>query len=408
MTEVLSPCFSECDSVSGLLDKDNNIKNTNKTSKLDILNQVVQSFRFSKSRNYSTLGSCPNLARLSSKTLLLKENSLSCHNNNDKMLNINTPYGTVRIYKTGNPQGPYLVTLHDIGLNGFSNFNSFWSHGASSGVVSKFCVLNLTLPGQETGATSLPHHYSYPGMEDMVTMVEVVLDQLRVTHCVLMGVGMGGYIALNIAVKTPKLVDGLITINTTCSSAGWMEWASHKVNISALRRANSVPESVVDFLIWHHLGNSAKDRESKNFGVISLYRSYFSTETNPSNLSLLLHSYANRKELSLSRASIKMPVLNIVGESSPHVDATINMNMKVDPAKSTWMKINNAGMVLEEQPEKVAEAMILFLQGLGYTLKIMRSKSATVRPTKLELKGYETPLVKLKVVKPPEGELLRL
>ena len=102
MTEVLSPCFSECDSVSGLLDKDNNIKNTNKTSKLDILNQVVQSFRFSKSRNYSTLGSCPNLARLSSKTLLVKENSLSCHNNNDKMLNINTPYGTVRIYKTGN------------------------------------------------------------------------------------------------------------------------------------------------------------------------------------------------------------------------------------------------------------------------------------------------------------------
>ena len=180
MTEVLSPCFSECDSVSGLLDNDNNIKNTNKSSKLEIFNSVVQSLRFTKSRNYSTLGSCPNLARLSSKTLLLKENSLSCHNhnNNDKMLNINTPYGTVRIYKTGNPQGPNLVTLHDIGLNGFSNFNTFWTHGASSGVVSKFCVLNITLPGQESGATQLPTHYSYPGMEDMVTMVEVVLDQL--------------------------------------------------------------------------------------------------------------------------------------------------------------------------------------------------------------------------------------
>ena len=396
MTEVLSPCFSECDSVSGLLDNDNNIKNTNKSSKLEIFNNVVQSLRFTKSRNYSTLGSCPNLARLSSKTLLLKENSLSCHNhnNNDKMLNINTPYGTVRIYKTGNPQGPNLVTLHDIGLNGFSNFNTFWTHGASSGVVSKFCVLNITLPGQESGATQLPTHYSYPGMEDMVTMVEVVLDQLRVNHCILMGVGMGGYIGLNIAVKSPKLVDGLIAINTTSSSAGWMEWACHKVNISSLRRANTVPESVLDFLIWHHLGNSAKDRESKNFGLVSLYKSYFTTEINPTNLSLLLQSYANRKELNLTRASIKMPVLNIVGESSPHVDATINMNMKVDPAKSTWMKISNAGMVLEEQPEKVAEAIILFLQGLGYTLKIMRSKSATVRPTKLELKGNLTTFLK--------------
>ena len=109
MTEVLSPCFSECDSVSGLLDKDNNIKTNHdagagKPSKLDIFNHVIQTFRFGKARtnseNYSTLGSCPNLAGLSSKTLLLKEN-IVCHNNNDKLLNMNTPYGTVRIYKTG-------------------------------------------------------------------------------------------------------------------------------------------------------------------------------------------------------------------------------------------------------------------------------------------------------------------
>ena len=82
-------------------------------------------------------------------------------------------------------------------------------------------------------------------------------------------------------------------------------------------------------------------------------------------------------------------------------------------------------MVLEEQPEKVAEAICYFLQGLGYTLKILRSRSATVRPSKLELKGirrngnppdidikfenckiflgYETPLVKLRVSKTSKG-----
>ena len=153
--------------------------------------------------------------------------------------------------------------------------------------------------------------------------------------------------------------------------------------MAALRRASSVPDSVLDFLVWHHLGTMTKERS----GLASLYRNHFSSELSPTNLALLLQSYVSRREVSLTRASLKIPVLNIVGEQSPHVEATISLNMKVDPANSTWMKINDAGMVLDEQPEKVAEAVSLFLQGLGHTLKVQRSKSANVRPSKLQLKG---------------------
>ena len=120
LTDPLSPCYSECDSVSGLLDEDNNLTSlaSSKLAKRDILSQMVQTFRFPRSRQYSTLGSCPNLAHLTSRTLVLKDSAgLS-----DKLLNVNTPYGSVQIFKTGNPQGPYLLTLHDLGLNGFSNY----------------------------------------------------------------------------------------------------------------------------------------------------------------------------------------------------------------------------------------------------------------------------------------------
>ena len=51
------------------------------------------------------------------------------------------------------------------------------------------------------------------------------------------------------------------------------------------------------------------------------------------------------------------------------MDATVVLNGKLDPAKCSWMKIRKAGMVLEEQPEKVSEAVKLFIQGLGYTLR---------------------------------------
>ena len=111
--EVLSPCFSECDSVSGLLDRDNNIKNSNKISKLDIFHQVVQSFRLPRTRpardcDYATLGSCPNLPLLSSRTLSRDNNS------SDKLLNVATARGNLTVYATGNPQADMSAMVDDV------------------------------------------------------------------------------------------------------------------------------------------------------------------------------------------------------------------------------------------------------------------------------------------------------
>ena len=111
------------------------------------------------------------------------------------------------------------------------------------------------------------------------------------------------------------------------------------------------------------------------------YREYF--RSLPSrNLSKLLSSYNSRNTLKLARdiaangktilganRTLKMSVLNIVGEFSPSLEQTVNFNGKLDPELCTWMKINEAGLVVVEQVEKVAQSFILFLQGLGYTLR---------------------------------------
>lgn len=213
-------------------------------------------------------------------------------------------------------------------------------------------------------------------------------------------------------------MDGLILINCNSQTTGWMEWAYHKVNMKQLKKVRHVPDSVVEYLIWHHLGSlgSLGSPTSRGLDVVSLasiYRQYFATQVNPCNLSLLEQTYANRTDLHLSRdmatngkpmhgqssRTLKMPVLNMVGDYSPHVEATVTFNGRLDPTQCTWMKVGDSGMVLEEQPQKVAEAMKLFLQGLGHTLRPSRSQSVTTTPTKLnlQLKGYETPLVQLKV-----------
>lgn len=59
----------------------------------------------------------------------------------------------------------------------------------------------------------------------------------------------------------------------------------------------------------------------------------------------------------------------MTGDFSPHVDATVALNGKLQPDKCTWIKFQDAGLILEEQPAKVAEATKLFFQGLGYVLR---------------------------------------
>ena len=57
-------------------------------------------------------------------------------------------------------------------------------------------------------------------------------------------------------------------------------------------------------------------------------------------------------------------------------EESVKMNARLNPSNSSWIKLSDSGMVLEEQPHKVAEAFRLFLQGLGYTLKAFDRKRA--------------------------------
>lgn len=83
---------------------------------------------------------------------------------------------------------------------------------------------------------------------------------------------------------------------------------------------------------------------------------------------MFIDSYVRRSDLAISRDShtLVVPVLNMTGALSPHCEDTVTLNGRLDPAKCTWMKLQDCGMVLEEQPAKVAEAFRLFLQGQGY------------------------------------------
>lgn len=122
--------------------------------------------------------------------------------------------------------------------------------------------------------------------------------------------------------------------------------------------------------MWYHFGNQD---ETRNFDLIELYKNHFVGKTiNAYNLSLFIDSFLKRTDLAIDRSDLnknfKCSILLIVGSLSPHLQDSIDMNSRINPATSTWLKLQNCGMVLEEYPDKVTEALKLFIQGLGYSL----------------------------------------
>lgn len=154
------------------------------------------------------------------------------------------------------------------------------------------------------------------------------------------------------------------------------------MNISYLR-SRGMTAFTVDYLIWHHFGVHL---DECNEDILRQYRSYFHHHPNPANLAAFIETYLkwvfiylileklffSRTDISFSRdgstgPKLNIPVLQIVGARSAFIHDTVHVNSLLDPARSEYIKISDScGLVLDDRPDAVTEALMLFLQGLGY------------------------------------------
>ncbi|XP_003372185.1 putative Ndr family protein [Trichinella spiralis] len=190
-------------------------------------------------------------------------------------------------------------------------------------------------------------------MDELAVVVENVVDHFKLKTFIGFGVGVGANVLARYALKNAKRVDALILVNCVCTAPGWIEWGYQKANIYYLKN-RGMTSLTIDYLMWHHFGRNLDQYSSD---LVSSYKQYFSRLHNPRNLAAFIMSY------------LRCPVLQIVGSGSPHINDTVELNSKLDPTKSNWMKVSDSsGLVLEEKPEKVTEAILLFLQGEGHCM----------------------------------------
>uniref|UniRef100_A0A0K8TQA3 Protein ndrg3-like isoform x2 n=1 Tax=Tabanus bromius TaxID=304241 RepID=A0A0K8TQA3_TABBR len=284
-----------------------------------------------------------------------------------------TDKGDILVAIQGDLTKPPILTYHDLGLNYATSFAGFFNFPVMRGLLENFCVYHVTAPGQEEGASTLPEDYVYPTMDELSSQLLFVMSHFGLKSVIGFGVGAGANILARFALHNPDKMGALCLINCVSTASGWIEWGYQSFNARFLR-TKGMTQSVVDYLMWHHFGRNPEER---NHDLVQMYKSHFERSVNPTNLAMLINSYIHRTDLNIARtpsgspqsaATLKMPVINITGALSPHVDDTVTLNGRLDPTNSSWMKISDCAMVLEEQPGKLAEAFRLFLQGEGYAV----------------------------------------
>lgn len=315
----------------------------------------------------------------------------------DQEIDIRTSFGPVHVLVHGDIRKPVILTYHDIGLNSVSCFQGFFNFSDMQAILKHFCVLHVNAIGQQEGAATVPNglglmdlptpeSYVYPTLDQLASTLIPVLEHFKKKSFIGFGVGAGANILARFALEHPEKVEGLVLINCNASKCGWIEWGYQKWN-SWYLRSGQMTAGVEEYLLWHWFGSKTLEN---NHDLVTAYMEYMRS-INPTNLGHFVTSYMHRTDLGINREldphkkfgvkNFKCTVMLVAGDYSPHLDDTVNMNGRLDPANSTWMKFDCGGMILEESPAKLCQAFRLFLQGIGYvpTLKAA-SELNPIRP----------------------------
>uniref|UniRef100_A0A667XB46 Protein NDRG2 n=1 Tax=Myripristis murdjan TaxID=586833 RepID=A0A667XB46_9TELE len=280
---------------------------------------------------------------------------------------VETAHGVLHVTMRGVTKGnrPTILTYHDIGLNHKSCFNSLFNYEDMQEVTQHFSVLHVDAPGQQENAPLFPAGYQYPTMDELAEMLPSVLTQLQVRSVIGIGVGAGAYILTKLALNEPSLVEGLVLINIDPCAKGWVDWAASKLS--------GWTSNLVDIIMGHHFSS---EELTENREIIQTYRLHISQDVPQDNLAMFYSSYDSRTELQMERpvpglnehtvTTLRCPALLVVGDTSPAVDAVVECNSRLNPTKTTLLKVLTflPKCIL---PGKLAEAFKYFVQGMGYS-----------------------------------------
>uniref|UniRef100_A0A3Q4GWJ4 Protein NDRG3-like n=1 Tax=Neolamprologus brichardi TaxID=32507 RepID=A0A3Q4GWJ4_NEOBR len=247
---------------------------------------------------------------------------------------VETAHGVLHVTMRGAAKGnrPTILTYHDIGLNHKSCFNSLFNFEDMQEVTQHFSVLHVDAPGQQENAPIFPTGYQYPSMDELAEMLPSVMTQLHIKSVIGIGVGAGAYVLTKLALNEPSLVEGLVLINVDPCAKGWIDWAASKVththtHTQTLDTDSSCPQTSAGGEMW------SQDKMNTR-AELQMERPVSGLNEN-------------------TATTVRCPTLLVVGDSSPAVDVVVECNSRMNPTKTTLLKVPSLLIILFMKPDDV-------------------------------------------------------
>ncbi|GIY48958.1 uncharacterized protein ZK1073.1 [Caerostris darwini] len=292
----------------------------------------------------------------------------------EKPFEVETPNcGTIKCHVQGDldkaENKAVFLTVHDIGSN-HHNFYTFVNHPTMIEIKQRSVFIHIDVPGQEDHASDFANDFNFPTIQQLGEELNIVLDHLKVKLVVCFGEGAGANVLVRFALAYPARVLGLILIHCVPFGAGVMEYFKDRFMNWKLQSVG-MNASTEQYLVLHRFGAQLEVAENKD-KLIQEFTENLKKRINARNLRRYVESYMVRKDImGLIELHLKgMDVLLVAGAKSAHTQAVSNMYMKMDKQKTSFLKVDSAGDVLMEAPEKLSQSLHLFVKGLGFLTSV--------------------------------------
>lgn len=236
-------------------------------------------------------------------------------------------------------------------LHGFAEDHTIWNRQADH-LGRLFRIITPDMPGSGNSAFN-PRLIT---IDDYADTVKAVVDAEQISHCVLIGHSMGGYIALAFAEKYPGILKGLGLFHSTAYPDTPEKITAREKGIEFIRQHGAYP------FIRQSIPNLFSENFSKKHPetVQSLITRY--ANFNPESLVQYYKAMILRPDRTRVLSNCTYPVLFIIGEQDKAVPLKDSLKLSHMPQLSyIHIQENSAHMGMLEEIDQSNDIIEIFV-----------------------------------------------
>jgi len=203
-------------------------------------------------------------------------------------------------------------------------------------------------------------------LDDLADDCVRLLDKLGIERCVLGGMSMGGFMAIELALRYPERLNGLILISSKAAAYDAEDIADIEQNLEKLLREETVPAEVAE---WERDLVLGQTTQRENPELVRYWMDRWMTRRSEA-VYWEFKSWMHKDDVTERLAAISVPTLVLHGTEDAVLPIETGRAMADAIPDSTFVPIERAGHTTTvEAPGLVSEAIRGFLDRMPATVR---------------------------------------